>query len=435
MNIKDPKLVEILKNIKSTSKIIQGFSSATKDKALNEIAELLFREKQAIISENKKDIAIAEKNDLSPPLLKRLKLDSNKIDIVIKGIRDLIQLDDPVGNIQYQMELDDNLILYRISWPIGVIGVIFESRPDALVQIVTLCLKSGNACILKGGKEALYTNSILVKIIKQALLKVNQSLAESILLIETREEVQNLLSYDEYIDLLIPRGSNEFVRFIQNNTRIPVMGHADGICHIYVAEDADFEEAVRIIIDAKCQYPAVCNALETLLIHKNILNDFLPQIVDELKKNGVQIKGCQTCSQILPDLIKATETDWNSEYLDLILSIRAVDNIEQAINHINTYGSGHTDGILTKSKEYQDQFFKQVDSASIMLNCSTRFADGYRYGLGAEVGISTTKLHARGPVGLEGLVIYKYKLAGSGQIVATYSGEQAKQFKHMKHHK
>ena len=400
-----------------------------KNNALAEIAKALNQHCAEIVSANKEDLVTAEKNNLAGPLLKRLKFDEDKIAQTIAGIDSLIKLDDPVGKTITATELDKGLELYKVSCPIGVIGVVFESRPDALVQISTLCLKSGNAVLLKGGSEAAKTNKILAETISEASEKAG--LPEGwIQLLQTRQDVAQMLALDEYIDLVIPRGSNEFVRYIMNNTNISVLGHADGICHVYIDSDADLDMAVNITVDSKCQYVAVCNAAETLLVDNKIAEKFLPKVKTALEEKGVQLRGCEKTVSII-DVKPAVEEDWSTEYLDYILSIKIVDGLEKAIDHINHYGSGHTDSIVTADKNKADSFMALVDSANVLWNCSTRFADGFRYGLGAEVGISTNKIHARGPVGLEGLVIYKWKLLGTGQIVADYVGSDAKKkFKH-----
>ncbi len=399
-----------------------------KNNALAEIAKALKQHSNEIVSANKEDLVTAEKNNLAGPLLKRLKFDKDKIADVCAGIDSLIKLDDPVGKTITATELDKGLELYKVSCPIGVIGVVFESRPDALVQISTLCLKSGNAVLLKGGSEAAKTNRILAETISEASEKAGLPNGW-IQLLETRQDVAQMLALDEYIDLVIPRGSNDFVRYIMNNTNIPVLGHADGICHVYIDSDADLDMAVNITVDSKCQYVAVCNAAETLLVDNKIAEKFLPKVKTALEEKDVQLRGCQKTTSII-DVKPATEEDWSTEYLDYILSIKIVDGLDQAIEHINHFGSGHTDSIVTADKEKAEKFMDLVDSANVFWNCSTRFSDGFRYGLGAEVGISTNKIHARGPVGLEGLVIYKWKLLGTGQVVADYSGSEAKKFTH-----
>ena len=409
---------------------LAAIPTRTKNKALAEIGLALGEQRAEIIAANKQDLAAAEQGGLAAPLLKRLKFDQAKIAEVCAGIESLINLPDPVGRILDATELDDGLELYKVSCPIGVIGVVFESRPDALVQISTLCLKSGNAVLLKGGSEAAATNRILAQIIAEAGGKAGLPKGW-IQLLETRQDVAAMLALDEYIDLVIPRGSNEFVRYIMNNTNIPVLGHADGICHVYLDAAADIEIAVRIAVDSKCQYVAVCNAAETLLVHSKIARDLLPKLGAALRHKNVELRGCKRTAGII-DVRPATEQDWATEYLDYILSVRLVDSLDEAVEHINTYGSGHTDAIVTADRQAAVRFMNLVDSAGVFWNASTRFADGYRYGLGAEVGISTNKIHARGPVGLDGLIIYKYKLVGRGQIVADYAGPNAKKFTHQK---
>jgi glutamate-5-semialdehyde dehydrogenase len=421
---------EIAQAAKSASIHLAAIDTDTKNGALAEIARELKRRSDEIVSANRQDLDAAEDNNLAKPLMKRLKFDEGKINGVCAGIESLIKLDDPVGRKITATELDKGLELYQVSCPIGVIGVVFESRPDALVQISTLCLKSGNAVLLKGGREAAKTNRILTDIISQASEKVGLPKGW-IQLLETRQDVAQMLALDEYIDLVIPRGSNEFVRYIMNNTNIPVLGHADGICHVYIAGDTDMDMAVNVTVDSKCQYVAVCNAAETLLVDKKIAGQFLPKVKAALEEKNVELRGCEKTQSII-DIKPAAEEDWSTEYLDYILSIKIVDGLDTAIEHINKYGSSHTDTIITNDKEKADRFMALVDSANVFWNCSTRFSDGFRYGLGAEVGISTNKIHARGPVGLEGLVIYKWKLIGNGQVVADYSGSNAKKFTHRK---
>ncbi|HHW48706.1 MAG TPA: glutamate-5-semialdehyde dehydrogenase [Clostridiaceae bacterium] len=400
-----------------------------KDSALKKIAEALNERKDEIVKANSEDLERSEKEKLALPLLKRLKFDYGKIQDVIDGINSLIKLPDPVGKTLAATELDEGLTLYKVSCPIGVIGIIFESRPDALVQISTLCLKSGNAVLLKGGSEAKNTNRILAEIIKEATEKAGIP-SGWIQLLETRDDVNEMLKLDEYIDLIIPRGSNEFVKYIMDNSNIPVLGHADGICHCYVDEYADINKALDIVIDSKTQYVAVCNALETLLVHGSIAEKFLPLLKSEMEKRNVELVGCEKTRKFI-EVNPATEADWKTEYLDYKLSVRVVDSIQEAIDHINMYGSGHTDSIVTENKENAELFMNLVDSGNVFWNCSTRFSDGFRYGFGAEVGISTNKIHARGPVGLDGLIIYKYKLIGNGHMVADYASRK-RTFKHRK---
>ena len=383
--------------------------------ALKGIQEALKKHKETIFAQNALDMAQAEEEHLAMPLLKRLKFDEAKLADVLSGLDSLIALPDPLGKITLARELTPGLNLYRVACPIGVIGVVFESRPDALVQIAGLCLKSGNAALLKGGREALRTN--------RALMAAMQEGAKDILppgwaaLLETRDDVNDMLSQDESIDLIIPRGSNAFVKYIMEHTSIPVMGHAEGLCHTYVDASADVDMAVKVAVDAKTQALAVCNATETLLVHKDIATAFLPRCAEALRAKGVEIRGDERTREIIA-CEPATDADWDTEYLDAILSIRIVDSVEEAIAHINRHGSHHTDAILARDEQAQRRFLSGVDSAGVYVNCSTRFADGFRYGFGAEVGIATGKLHARGPVGVEGLCTYKYQLIGSGQTVA-----------------
>ena len=422
-------IAEKAKKAKSASILLSAIKTETKNAALARIAEALKSKSAEIIAANQKDLRLAEKNKLASPLLKRLKFDEGKIADVCAGIESLIKLDDPVGKTISATELDEGLNLYKVSCPIGVIGVVFESRPDALVQISTLCLKSGNAVLLKGGSEAANTNKILAKVIAEATAKSGIPVGW-IQLLETRQDVAEMLKMDEDIDLVIPRGSNEFVRYIMNHTNIPVLGHAEGICHVYVDGAADIDMAVKIALDSKCQYVAVCNATETLLVANKIAKAFLPKVKAAFDAKNVELRGDKKTRSIIK-VKPATEKDWATEYLDYILSIKVVAGVDEAIEHINHYGSHHTDAIVTQDKATAEKFLDLVDSAGVFWNCSTRFSDGYRYGLGAEVGVSTTKIHARGPVGLEGLLIYKWKLLGTGQIVADYA-EGKKKFTHKK---
>jgi glutamate-5-semialdehyde dehydrogenase len=418
----------IAKQARQASVITASLHTEQKNQALRAAAAALAARQEEIIEANDADLTQAAADGLADVLIKRLKFDEGKLKGVIAGIESLIELPDPVGITQSAMELDTGLELYRVSCPIGVLGVVFESRPDALVQISTLALKSGNAVLLKGGKEALHTNRILTDVIAEATVKAG--LPEGWLaLLETREDVSRMLALDDKIDLVIPRGSNAFVKYVMEHTRIPVLGHADGICHVYVDGAADLDQALKIAYDAKCQYPAVCNAIETLLVDQAVAEDFLPRMKTLYDQAKVELRGDKR-TQAFIECKEATQDDWFTEYNDLILSIKVVAGLDEAIEHINTYGSGHTDAIVTENRQHAGRFMSLVDSANVFWNCSTRYADGFRYGLGAEVGISTNKIHARGPVGLEGLTIYKWKLIGSGHVVADYSGENAKPFTH-----
>ncbi len=396
-----------------------------KNGALQAIRSAILASADAIEAANQADLARSQAEGLAAPLLKRLKFDSKKIAEVISGMDSLLGLPDPVGRTLLATQLDDGLDLYRVSCPIGVIGVIFESRPDALVQISTLALKSGNAVLLKGGSEALETNRVLARVIGEAAGQAGMP-DGWITLLETRLDVRELLDQDETVDLLIPRGSNEFVRAIMDNTRIPVMGHADGVCHLYLDAAADPAMAIRLSLDSKTQYVAVCNAAETILVHQSLAGDFLDELAGALRSAGVTLLGCeQTCAR----LGCAKVDNWHTEYLDYTAAVKIVSSLDDAISHINRYGSHHTDAIVTADQAAASRFLRAVDSGNVFWNCSTRFSDGFRYGFGAEVGISTSKLHARGPVGLDGLVTYQYRLLGHGQIVADYASGQAR-FRH-----
>lgn len=405
-----------------------ALDTATKDGALKAVSEALEASADRIFIENQKDLDEAERTSVAAPLVKRLRFDRSKLDDVRKGIESVISLGDPVGRTLSARKLDEGLELYQVTCPIGVIGMVFESRPDALVQISSLSLKSGNAVILKGGSEATHTNRILTSIIAEASVTAGMPTGW-ISLVESRADVAAMLALDNCIDLMIPRGSNEFVRYIMDNTRIPVLGHADGICHVYLHEDADADMAVDITVDSKTQYVAVCNAAETLLVHQDAAPRLIRPVVSALQDAGVTVRGCPRTVEYA-DIDAATESDWSTEYLDYVISVKVVPDLDAAISHINSYGSGHTDTIVTEDEQAAMRFMTRIDSAGVFWNAGTRFADGYRYGLGAEVGISTSKIHARGPVGMEGLMIYKWLLKGKGQTVGMYSGDAARPFLH-----
>lgn len=432
--------------MKEISPLMASSPLSVRNDALKRAAEALLVHKEEIFAANAEDLQRAEETGVAPAVKKRLKFDEHKLSDVLSSLESLQSLPDPVGRITLKRELDEGLLLERVTVPIGVIGIIFEARPDALVQISSLCIKSGNCAVLKGGKETASTNRILFSLIDEAA--VSAGLPEGCLLqASAHSEIDELLQCDDCVDLLIPRGSNAFVRHIMENTKIPVMGHSDGICHVYVDEDADFDKAIRILIDAKTQYTAACNAAETLLVSRKIADRFLPLAAGALAENGVRLRGTAEAAGILaaaqpsgsslpsdaariaPGDVMA-DSDFRKEYLDLVLSVKLVDSVEEAAAHINRYGSHHTDSIITENAAHAETFMTLVDSAGVYQNCSTRFADGFRYGFGAEVGISTGKLHARGPVGLDGLVTYRYRLYGSGQIVGDYaSGKAAFHFK------
>ncbi|MDJ0798092.1 MAG: glutamate-5-semialdehyde dehydrogenase [Calothrix sp. MO_167.B12] len=421
--------IEIAKQTKLAAVKLATLSTEERNQAIEAIATALESAEDEIVQANIADCQAAEADGIAKPLYKRLQLDEHKLRDAIAGVRDVGKLVDPVGAVQIRREIDTGLTLKRVTCPLGVLGVIFEARPEAAIQIAALAIKSGNGVILKGGKEATRSCEAIVKAIKQGLSATAVS-ADVVQLVTTREETLELLKLDKYIDLIIPRGSNSFVRFVQENTRIPVLGHADGICHLYVDKNADMEKAVAITVDAKTHYPAACNAIETLLIHSSIADVFLPPIAAALQSLNVELKGDKYTREILPNISTATDIDWSTEYSDLILSIKVVDDLEQAIAHINQYGSKHTDAIVTEDEEAAATFLAMVDAAGVYHNCSTRFADGFRYGFGAEVGISTQQMPPRGPVGLEGLVTYKYQMVGDGHIADTYTGADAKPFIH-----
>ena len=411
---------EIAKKVKADSFLLMASSNEMRNTCLKNIIENLKKDKEHILAENKRDIENARLENISSSILSRLLFDEHKMDTVIAGINDLIKMPDPIGKITLKRELDEGLVLTRTTTPIGVIGVIFEARPDALVQIASLCIKSGNAAILKGGSEALLTNRALFESIKRAIKDSNLP-EHALVQLEARSDVSELLSCYEYVDLLIPRGSNSFVKYIMDNTSIPVMGHADGICHTYVDEEFDLDKSIRILVDAKTQYPSACNTTETILVHKNAVDKLFPRLNKAFNDAKIKVFAHENIIDKFDNAVPATDNSFHTEYLEKTVNVKTVDDIDEAINHINTYGSHHTDAIITNIDSNADYFMNRVDSANVYKNCSTRFADGFRYGFGAEVGISTGKLHARGPVGLEGLCTYKYKLYGNGDIVADYA--------------
>jgi glutamate-5-semialdehyde dehydrogenase len=400
-----------------------------RQQALLAVVQALRQAAPEILAANQQDCHQAQVTGLAPALYARLKLDADKLEAAIAGVESVAQLPDPLGVSQLHRELDQGLVLQRLTCPLGVLAVIFEARPDAVVQISALAIKSGNGVILKGGQEALQSCRALVAAIHQGLVAAGVNPA-MVTLLSSREETMELLNLHAYVDLIIPRGSNDFVRFVQSNTQIPVLGHAEGICHLYVDAAANLAQAVEIAVDAKTQYPAACNAIETLLVHRQVAAEFLPPLAHALEAKGVELRGDSESCQLVPTLKLATEADWSTEYCDLILAIKLVDSAATAIEHINTYGSKHTEAIVTTDAAVANQFRQRVQAAGVFHNCSTRFADGFRYGFGAEVGISTQVLPPRGPVGLEGLITYKYHLIGEGHVVSSYSGSNAKPFTH-----
>ncbi len=421
----DISIREQARKMKSKAPFMAAASIEERNKALKMIADALRNDSERIFRANNVDMGEAMNGSVPSAVLKRLKFDEGKLKASIEGIEQLIGLDDPIGRITLHRQLDEDLILTRLTCPIGVIGVIFEARPDAMIQIASLCIKSGNCAILKGGKETRQTNKEIFGIIHEAV--VSAGLPEECLYQATsHSEIDELLDCYGDVDLIIPRGSNAFVRYIMDNTKIPVMGHADGICHIYVDKAADQDMAINIIKDAKIQYTAACNAVETLLIHREIAHEFLPKLYHSLDEAGVTLKGDFASRGIIP--IEAVGEEGYIEYLSLTASVKVVDDVDAAIEHINRHGSHHTDSVITSDDAVAARFMQLVDSAGVYRNCSTRFSDGFRYGFGAEVGISTSKLHARGPVGLDGLMTYKYTLTGNGQIVGDYASG-VKQFR------
>ena len=413
---------EMAQNAREASVALAAASLEKRNQALLKMAENLEKGQDELLAVNALDVKAAEIEGLSTPLLSRLKLTKPKCARMAESLRALAALPDPLGRVQYAKELCPGMKLYRVSCPIGVIGVIFESRPDALVQISSLCLKSGNAVLLKGGREAARTNETLHRLLMEATDACQLPHAWCGLL-HSREDVAEMLRQHESIDLIIPRGSNAFVRYIMQNSEIPVLGHAEGLCHVYVDDPCNLPLAVKVATDSKTQNLSVCNAAETLLVHQKTAAAFLPPLQKAMEEKGIELRGDERVSRLI-SCLPATEEDWKTEYLDAILSIRIVDNLEEAIRHINRYGSHHTDAILSESPEHVETFMTMVDSADVFCNCSTRFADGFLFGLGAEVGIATGKLHARGPMGMEGLCTYKYRLYGSGQTLTELNNGQ-----------
>ncbi|MEB3211586.1 MAG: glutamate-5-semialdehyde dehydrogenase [Leptolyngbyaceae bacterium] len=427
-SLSTPSLKAIAQKTRQAARQLAVLSTEERNAAIEAIAQALESHAAEIITANEADCQAALEEGLAKPLYGRLKLNESKLKGAIAGVRSVGTLSDPVGHVQIHRELDNGLVLKRVSCPLGVLGVIFESRPDAVMQIASLAIKSGNGVILKGGREAVRSCAAIVKAICSGLGRSPVS-PDVVQLLTTREETRALLELEGDVDLIIPRGSNSFVRFVQDNTRIPVLGHADGICHLYIDQAADAEKAVAIALDAKTDYPSACNAIETLLIHHACAAHILPQLASAFQAKQVELRGDDRTQQVI-ECGAATDADWSTEYSDLILSIKVVDSMEEAIAHINTYGSRHTDAIVTEDAAAAQTFMDQVDAAGVFHNCSTRFADGFRYGFGAEVGISTQKMPPRGPVGLEGLVTYKYQVVGNGHRAADYSGANARAFTH-----
>jgi glutamate-5-semialdehyde dehydrogenase len=426
---------QLIRRARKAAHVLATLSGERRNEALHAAANAIEARAEEILAANEKDCAEAqlavERGELSRAMFARLRTSERGIAEMAARVRDVARLPDPLHRRLATTQLDDDLVLHKETCPLGVVGVVFESRPDVVPQISSLALKSGNAVCLKGGAEAAESNGVLVSIWRDALSAFPDIPADSVVLIHTREDVAQILTLHEEIDLIVPRGSDQFVRYVMEHSRIPVLGHGEGICHVYVHNDADLQKAIDVAYDSKVQYPAVCNAMETLLVHQAIAPAFLPRMIEEFRKAGVEVRGCPRTMELGAGqgVIPATEEDWKKEYSDLIVSIKVVDGVNEAIEHINRYGSRHTESIVTESHDVASRFMEFVDAANVFQNASTRFSDGFRYGLGAEVGISTGKLHARGPVGLEGLTIYKYKLFGKGQTVASYSKGQ-RTFKH-----
>ncbi|PYT79541.1 MAG: glutamate-5-semialdehyde dehydrogenase [Acidobacteria bacterium] len=430
-----PPVQEVAKRARASSRSLARLSNEHRNEILMAAASALESGAQKILNGNERDCRAAqlavEAGKMSAAMFARLRVKAKGIEEMAARVRDVARLPDPLGRRLAATELDDGLVLHKESCPLGVVGIVFESRPDVIPQVASLALKSGNALILKGGAEAAHTSEALVEVWRGCLEQFSSVQAHSVQLLHTRADVMELLTLDREVDLIIPRGSREFVEFVAKNSRVPVLGHGEGICHVYVDRAADVEKAIKITLDSKTQYPAACNAAETLLVHQDIALRFLPAVVTELRAAAVEIRGCSRTVELVrrSDITPAEGADWATEHSDLVLSVRTVSDIDEAIAHIHRYGSRHTETIVTEDGEAAKKFLEEVDAAGVFHNASTRFADGFRYGLGAELGISTGKLHARGPVGLEGLTTYKYKLFGNGQIVAEYANG-TRQFKH-----
>jgi glutamate-5-semialdehyde dehydrogenase len=411
-------ILKIAKAAKKASFQMALVSTKEKNRALMQMAKALEAQQSYLIRENAKDLAAASKANYSKALIDRLTLDPKRIKAMANGLRECAKLKDPVGELLKTIKRPNGLLIKKIRVPLGVVGIIYESRPNVTADCAALCLKSGNAAILKGGKEAINSNKAIFKILKSQLKKTKIPL-DALQLIESidRQAVHELLKLDEYLDVIVPRGGEELIRFVADNSRIPVIKHFKGVCHVYVHAQSDLKMAHKVVMNAKLQKPGVCNAMETLLVDRAVAKKFLPLMIEDLQKAGCEIRGCKATRAIVKDGVKkATEKDWFTEYLDLILSVRVVENITQAIEHINTYGSHHSDTIVTMNKKQAQAFLDAVDSACVYVNASTRFTDGYEFGFGAEVGISTDKLHVRGPMALEGLTSYKYEIYGNGQV-------------------
>ena len=416
MNIKED-ISKIARQAKIASQELANLSSNIKNKALLKMAPTIEKNKKRIIEENNKDVNLAKKKELSKALIDRLTLDEKRIEQMSKSLEEIARIEDPIGKIENIRKRPNGLQIGKMIVPLGVIGIIYEARPNVTVDAAALCLKAGNATILRGGTEAIYSNIILADLLKKAGQEAGLP-SESIQLIKTTDKraVTEMLKLNAYIDVIIPRGGEELMKVVTENSTIPVIKHYKGICHIYVDEEADLKMAEEISFNAKVQRPGVCNAMETLLINEKIAAEFLPGMIKRLQESAVEIRGDEKTCQIIREIKKASEEDWQTEYLDLILSIKVVEGIEEAINHINNYGSHHSDAIVTNNYSKSRQFLQKIDSAAVYVNASTRFTDGGEFGLGAEIGISTQKLHARGPMGVNELTSTKFIIWGDGQI-------------------
>ena len=412
----DHMISDKAKAAKSGMRTLSLVSSEVRNNALQAMASAIRDNRESILAANKIDMKNGLADRLADPLMKRLELDDKKIEIMADNLVQVAALPEPIGQIDSMWERPNGLRIGTVRVPIGVIGVIYESRPNVTVEVAALCIKSGNGVLLRGGSEAISSNTIIAEILQKSAKDFGLDQAIQFVNITDRQAVQSMIAKHELIDLIVPRGSNEFIRYIMKNSEIPVVGHADGVCHVFIDQNADLEMASEIAINSKTQYVAACNAMETLLVHQKVAQTFLPRIQVRLAQEGVELRGCKTSQSICPDMLAANSEDWSTEYLDKILSIRIVDDFDQAVDHINKYGSHHSDAIITKDYATAQKFLKVVDSAAVYVNSSTRFTDGYEFGLGAEVGISTQKLHCRGPMGLEGLTSYKYVIYGDGQI-------------------
>jgi len=408
-------MTEFLKEAKQSSRIVSQLTGKEKNKILLQMATALRENNKNIIEENKKDMVNADKNNLSSALKDRLLLDENRIDAMAVAIEEIAALKEPTGKILEGWITDDDLKIEKVSVPIGVVGIIYESRPNVTSDTAALCFKSGNVCVLKGGKEAQYSNEVIAKYLREVLISNNlPKEIISLLPDATREGVATLIKMDKYVDLIVPRGGEALIKYISQNSSVPVIKHDKGQCHIYVDKDAKIENVIKIAINAKCQRPGVCNAMETLLIDQGIAKELLPTIKNAFDKEGTELRGCSATQNII-EVKNATDEDFHTEYLANILNIKLVDGVDGAISHIAEYGSGHSESILSENITTSEKFLNSVDASSVYVNASTRFTDGGSFGFGAEVGISTNKLHARGPMGIEGLTTYKFKIYGNGQ--------------------